>query len=109
MRLLFSVIVGSLALSAVAMAADSGPRADVAALRGLAMRPHTTIDNVRVVGNYAVLEWIMPPAGGMSAYKRTAGEHWKLLMTEGGVIGANELMKKGVPAAAAHKLLPGTP
>ena len=109
MKILFSVLVTSLTLSTVALAADSGPAADLAALRAAATRPHVSIDSVRVVGNYAVLDWIYPPAGGMSAYKRISGHHWKLLMSEGGVIMASDLIKKGVPAATAHKLQPAAP
>jgi len=108
-QLLFLVMASLLTVSA-AVAADSGPKADVAALRALASsRPHVTVDNVRVVGNYAALDWIMPPAGGMSIYKRTSGHHWTLLMSDGGVVSAGDAIKKGVPTATAHKLLPGTP
>ena len=109
MKALLLAIVVCCSTMTAALASDSGPKADVSALRALASKPHTTIDNVRVAGNYALLDWIYPPAGGMSAYKRTSGHHWTLLMSEGGVITASDLMKKGVPAAIAHKLQPSAP
>ncbi|MBV9278217.1 MAG: hypothetical protein JOZ97_08285 [Candidatus Eremiobacteraeota bacterium] len=99
------VIAACSSMGAFALASDSGLQADAGALRALAARPHVTVDDMRVAGNYAVLHWIHPPAGGMSAYKRTSGHHWTLLISEGGVITASDLMKKGVPAATAHKLL----
>ena len=108
MKILFSVLIGAFTLCGVALGADSGS-SDVAALRAAAKRPHVTVDNVRVVGNYAVLDWIAPPSGGMSAYKRASGHNWKLLLSEGGVITASDLIKRGVPAATAHKLQPAAP
>lgn len=108
-RFLLLAVALMIVNAGVSLAADSGPKADVAALRAAAGRPNAKIENVRVVGNYAVLDWIVPPSGGMTAYKRASGEHWKVIMSGGGAFGASDLIRKGVPTAIAHKLLPGTP
>jgi hypothetical protein len=105
-------LIGLFALTVLttglAMAADSGPKGDIAALRAAAARPNTKIENVHVVGNYAILDWIVPPAGGESVYKRVSGK-WKVLMSGGGAYVTSDLVNKGVPSSIAHKLLPGRP
>lgn len=112
-RFLLLILALGVVTTAVGAAADSGPKGDVAALRAAASRPNAKIENIRVVGNYAVLDWIVPPAGGMTAYKRASGyksaEHWTVIMSGGGAFGASDLIRKRVPSAIAHKLLSGTP
>jgi hypothetical protein len=101
-----------------ARAADSGPAADVAAVRTveLASWPaHPSVGtapkirNVHVVGDYAILEWDNGESGGMAAYHRTASGTWKRFMHGGGAFAAKDLETNGVPAAIARQLVPGSP
>ena len=101
-----------------AFAADSGPPADVSAVRAaeIAQWPaHPTvgtpvkITDVRVVGDYAVLEWENGESGGMSAYHRTSSGAWKRFMSGGGAFAAKDLEANGCPASIAKQLVPGSP
>lgn len=102
-----------LAAFAPALAADSGPKADVAAIRAAEIAawkhaPHpiaVKVTDVHVVGDYAVLGWGFSQAEGMSAYKRVAGEHWKRIESGGGAFDANVLIHDGVPPSIARQLL----
>jgi hypothetical protein len=99
-------------------AADSGPPADVAAVRATEQGSWSAnfkaaappkIQDVRVVGDYAVLGWVKGESGGMSAYHRTASGTWKQFMHGGGAFGAKDLEANGVPASIAKQLVPGSP
>jgi hypothetical protein len=103
---------------APALAADSGPPADVAAVRAAEQASWSAnfkaaaapkIQDVRVVGDYAVLTWIKGESGGMSAYHRTASGTWKQFIHGGGAFPAKELEADGVPASIARQLVPGSP
>jgi len=104
--------------AAIIVAADSGPAADVAAVRAAevaAWAAHPTVGtpvkirNVRVVGDWAVLEWTNGESGGMSAYHRTVAGTWKRFMHGGGAFAAEDLEKQGCPAVVARQLVPGSP
>jgi hypothetical protein len=111
--------VCALLLSAApALAADSGPPVDVAAVRTaeLASWPahpcvgtSPKISDVRVVGDYAVLQWDNGESGGMAAYHRTPSGTWKRFMHGGGAFAAKDLEANGVPASIAKQLMPGSP
>jgi hypothetical protein len=94
-------------------AADAGPPADVTEVRTAEIMAwsgaHVRIEDVRVVGNYAVLEWINGQSGGMSAYHKTAGGTWKRFLHGGGALAASDLEKNGCPASIARQLIPGSP
>lgn len=105
-------------LAAVVVAADTGPAPDVAAVRSaetaawsgqLGPGTQLKIEKVRVIGDWAVLEWIAGESGGMSAYHRSVGGSWKRLMHGGGAFGAADLEKNGCPASVARQLIPGSP
>ena len=70
---------------------------------------NVTLHNVRVVGDWAVLEWNSGESGGMSAYHRTASGSWKRFMHGGGAFSAADLEKQGCPPAIARQLVPGSP
>jgi len=101
-----------------AVAADSGPAADVSAVRAAEVAhwpAHPSVGtpvkvaNVRVVGDYAVLEWENGESGGMSAYHRTSAGTWKRFMSGGGAFAAKDLEANGCPAPIAKQLVPGSP
>ena len=101
-------------LAALLLAVDSGPPADIAAVRAAEVaashaRGTLKIENIRVVGDWAVLEWIVDPSGGMSAYHRTSSGTWKRFMSDGGAFAASDLEKNGCPAAIARQLIPRSP
>ena len=101
--------------AAPAFASDSGPPADVAALRAAegaswaADGVPPKILDVRVVGDYAMLEWIKGQTGGVSAYHRTASGTWKRFVHGGGAYSARGLEALGVPASIAKHLIPVSP
>ncbi len=101
-----------------ARASDLGPPADVTAVRAAEQASWSAnfkaasppkIQDVRVVGDYAVLEWIKGESGGMSAYHRTASGTWKQFIHGGGAFSAKDLEANGVPANVARQLVPGSP
>jgi hypothetical protein len=105
-------------VAAIVLAADSGPAADVTAVRAAetaSWPAHPSagtpvkISNVRVVGDYAVLEWTNGESGGMSAYHRTSSGTWKRFMSGGGAFAASDLEKQGCPGSIARQLVPGSP
>lgn len=105
-------------LALPAIAADFGPPADVAAVRATEQASWSAnfkaaappkIQEIRVVGDYAVLEWIKGESGGMSAYHRTASGAWKQFVHGGGAFAAKDLEADGVPAPIAKQLVPGSP
>jgi hypothetical protein len=114
----FAVVCAIVLWAAPAFAADSGPPADVSAVRTAELaswpaRPCVgtapKISNVRVVGDYAVLEWDNGESGGMAAYHRDASGTWKRFMHGGGAFAAKDLEANGVPASVAKQLMPGSP
>ena len=72
-------------------------------------RAPVKITDVRVVGDYAVLEWENGESGGMSAYHRTSSGAWKRFMSGGGAFAAKDLEANGCPASIAKQLVPGSP
>jgi hypothetical protein len=110
--ILYGVLLAA-AATAAAWAADSGPKADVAAVRAAEISawkhaPHpitVSVSDVHVIGSYAVLGWKFSEAEGMSAYKRVSGEKWKRIESGGGALDANILIHDGVPPAIARRLL----
>ena len=115
---LVTVALAAAALLPLCAAADSGPSADVSAVRAAEIASWQTktssgtpvkISNVRVVGDWAALEWTNGESGGMSAYHRTASGTWKRFMHGGGAFAASDLEKNGCPPAIARQLVPGSP
>jgi len=104
-----------LAVIALLLALDTGAPADVSAVRTAETATwskngaHVKISNVRVVGDWAVLEWFSQESGGMSAYHRTTDGSWKRFMHGGGAFAAADLEKQGCPATIARQLVPGSP
>jgi hypothetical protein len=106
-------------LAIPAIAADFGPPADVAAVRAAEQGSWSAnfkaaappnIREVRVVGDYAVLEWVKGESGGMAAFHRTASGTWKKFLRDvGGAYSAKDLEADGVPASIAKQLVPGSP
>ena len=97
--------------------ADLGPTVDVAAVRGAEVAvwksgaSHLTakVTDVRVVGDWAVLQWDVGESGGMSAYHRKPDGSWLRFAHGGGAFAAVDLEKLGVPQAIARRLVPGSP
>jgi|SRR5579862_2236140 len=101
-------------VAALLLAVDSGSPKDVTAVRTAevaAFHGNGTlkVENIRVVGDWAVLEWITGPSGGMSAYHRTSAGTWHRYMSGGGAFAASDLEKNGCPASIARQLVPGSP
>ena len=82
---------------------DRGPHADVVAVRSLYREPFT-VPFVRVVGDYALLEWTLP-GGGEAAVIRRAGR-WRIVASGGGAMNAATLHSYGVPLREACALIP---
>ena len=106
-------VTGLVALSALAtglaLAADVGPKADVAAVRAYSNQknPGQGLLGVHVVGNYALTDWYKGEASGYGVYKRVSGETWKQLDWGGGAITVDLLAKDGMPTSTAHQLCSG--
>jgi hypothetical protein len=106
-------IIGFVALAALttglAFAADVGPKADVAAVRGASTQqfPSRHVDAVHVVGDYALLDWYDQESGGYALYKRTSGERWKQIDFSGGVTNVSLMAQHGVPTSIGQKLCVG--
>ncbi|HXW77183.1 MAG TPA: hypothetical protein VEJ20_07230 [Candidatus Eremiobacteraceae bacterium] len=112
------VPVGLVALMAMmmglALAADIGPRTDVAAIRSALHHSNPTAvvnqSGVHVVGNYALLGWYDPKARALGSswivFKRIAGERWKQTSIGGGAFQASDLVQFGVPISIAEQLCP---
>jgi len=92
-----------------ALAADVGPKADVAAVRATSNQkaPSRHVDAVHVAGDYALLDWYDQESGGYALYKRTSGEHWKQIDFSGGVTSVSLMAEHGVPTSIGHKLCVG--
>jgi hypothetical protein len=105
-------LVGLVAFIAVTtgviLAADVGPKADVAAVRAAQLQkdPSNKIGGVHVIGNYAFVQWY-GEGSGSATYKRVSGKQWKRIDVEGGVTGMSQLTKAGVPASIARQLCSG--
>ena len=82
---------------------DRGPHADVVAVRSLYREPFT-VPFVRVLGNYALLDWTLP-GGGQAAVIRRAGR-WRVVGSGGGTMNATTLYSYGVPLREACVLIP---
>lgn len=115
MRRILSVMVLTstvLASTFAALAADVGPKADVAAVRAAHHQkyPGDSLGGVHVVGDYALLQWYGNPEGsGPRAFKRVSGETWKSIYADGGVTSVSILVQHGIPAATARRLCAGWP
>jgi hypothetical protein len=83
--------------------ADRGPHADVVAVRSVYREPFT-VPFVRVVGDYALLDWTLP-GGGQAAAIRRAGR-WRVVGSGGGAMNATTLHSYGVPLREACALIP---
>ncbi len=103
---LFAVV---LLATGLALAADVGPKADVAAVKATALQknPGSHFLGVHVVGDYALTDWYQGEASGYGAYKRVSGETWKQVDWGGGAITVDLLAKDGIPASTAHQLCSG--
>jgi hypothetical protein len=83
---------------------DVGPAADVSAVRALMVGAAEIIPFVRVVKNYAFLEWV-GNGGGENFYKKTVSG-WKKFAGGGGAYQSYELHQHyGVPLSIAQALL----
>jgi hypothetical protein len=82
---------------------DRGPRADVVAVRSMD-RSGTAIPYVRVVADYALLDWAYP-GGGQRAVIRRAGR-WRFAGGGGGAMNAQTLYGYGVPMRYACEIIP---
>lgn len=83
---------------------DAGPASDVSAVRALMAGASEIVPYVRVVQNYAFLEWV-GNGGGENFYKKTANG-WKMFAGGGGAYQSYELHAHyGVPLSIAKALL----
>lgn len=103
------LVIGIALMSAAVLAADVGPRADIAGVRAAS---HTIdskrqVNGVHVVGDYALTGWYEGESAGYAAFKRIAGERWRQIDFGGGVELQSLLVQKGVPPAVARKLCSG--
>ncbi len=76
-------------------ARDSGPPAEVEAVRSLMRGP--LVPYVAVSGDWALGEWY-GAGGGQSLYHRTSGG-WKLVTSGGGALGTDGVRAYGVPSS----------
>jgi hypothetical protein len=108
MRKFLISIAALVAITAGAVFADTGPSADVAALRALQhqLNPSGIIDRVQVFGNYAMLTWHTNPEGiGSPAFARVSGHKWKRILVGGETeMSSGALIKAGVPASTARQM-----
>jgi hypothetical protein len=107
-KFVFGLLVVTLLTTGLAFAADVGPQADVAAVRGASNQqfPGRHVDAVHVVGDYALLDWYDEHSGGYALYKRT-GERWKQIDFSGGVTTVSLMAQHGVPTSIGQKLCTG--
>jgi hypothetical protein len=106
-RFILGLAAAIAATAGLALAADSGPKADVAALRALQLHltPGLKIDQVHVVGNYAMLGTYDQYSTSNPVYERISGEHWKKILPGGETsMGVGAMTAAGVPASVARKL-----
>jgi len=106
-------LVGSIAmllfLTAIALAADVGPAADVASVRAAAhaKNPKSQLLGVHVVGNYGLSDWAEGESSGYGVYKRVSGQQWKQIDWGGGAIDVDLLVKDGMSRQTAQQLCSG--
>ncbi len=107
-------------LTGLAFAANVGPKADIAGVSAAVVQSdsHKHVDEVHVVGDYALLKWYWIPEGhGFQVYKRVSGEKWKLIAKGGGEgdldspahNAKTQMLASGVPASIANQLCIGWP
>lgn len=110
MKKFFAALVASCAMmTATVLAADVGPRADVAAVRAVSLQknPGNHVAGVHVVGNYALIDWYGGEASGYAAYKRVSGERWQQIDWGGGATDPTLESQHGVPISIARQLCAG--
>lgn len=83
---------------------DVGSPADVSTVRSFMAGAAEIVPFVRVIDNYAFLQW-WGNGGGENFYKKTA-TGWKKIVGGGGAVSPDELHHEyGVPLTIAHALL----
>lgn len=109
MKLAIALVISLGFLTAITLAADLGPAADVAAVRAAAHAkyPASHTYGVHVVGNYALTDWDEGDASGYAAFKRVSAEQWKQIDWGGGATDVSDLVQHGVPEPIARQLCSG--
>lgn len=91
--------------TSLVVAADSGPKADIAAIRTLQLKlvPNDKIDQAHVIGNYAMLLTYNQYTANHPVYERISGEKWKRIMAGGETtISIRSMVQNGVPSSVAR-------
>lgn len=110
MKVAVSIVALAGALMALALAADMGSRADVAAVRAAVARqyPGERLLGVHVVGNYGLVDWYDAHSSGYGLFKRAAAGRWSRVDWGGGAMPASLMAQQDhVPLATAHQLCSG--
>jgi hypothetical protein len=106
-RFLLAFAASAAVLSGLALAADSGSKADIAAVRSaqLKLAPNEQIAQVHVVGNYAMLHTFTKYETFNPVYKRISGESWKRIMLGAETsVSVSSMVQAGVPSSVARSL-----
>ncbi|HXW77487.1 MAG TPA: hypothetical protein VEJ20_08765 [Candidatus Eremiobacteraceae bacterium] len=114
MRMIRAFCAGMVLALCVAAAAVAGGQffvgsaADIAGIKA-SLPAGDGASGIHVDGNFALLQMYDQHVSWPSVYRRVSGEHWKLLVPGGGVMGISQMTHGGVPAAIAHKICSGWP
>jgi hypothetical protein len=106
-RFFIALAVFFVTTTSIAVAADTGSKADIAAVRALQLKlfPHDKIDQVHVIGDYAMFHVYNLETTAHPVYERISGEKWKRIMPGAETtMSLSGMVYNGVPSSVARSL-----